>query len=64
MYRLGVHPKHNYENGDRLDLDGLPEPGAVVWPNQSFYSTLDHAVGSYKPKYMKGEEIAVVESVG
>ncbi len=33
----------------RIDSDGLPHVGAVVWPKQSYYSTVDTVTGALLP---------------
>lgn len=48
---------------DRIDSDGLPHVGSVVWPSQHFYSTKDMLTGKFKPHKLKGEEIAYVDQV-
>lgn len=60
---LGVQPTRDYANSMELDVDGLPHPGAVIWPGKPYYSTVDYSVGKHKTKRMKGQEIAVVDSV-
>lgn len=37
--------------------------GAVIWPNQTYYSTKDVVTGRYKAHKLKGEEVAHVEQV-
>ncbi|GMH37284.1 hypothetical protein BSKO_05157 [Bryopsis sp. KO-2023] len=61
--KLKVKPQNDYLEGDRLDVDGLPMPGAIVWPNQIYYSYVDYAVGKHKTKKLKGDEIAIVDTV-
>lgn len=29
------------KNADRIDVDGLPHVGAVIYPKQGYYSKLD-----------------------
>lgn len=38
---LGVKPEAQHKDADKVGLDGLPHVGAVVWPSESYYSTVD-----------------------
>lgn len=58
-----VVPVGKHKGADRIDVDGLPMPGAVIWPNQTYYSTKDTVTGRYKAHKLKGEEVAHVEQV-
>ena len=40
-----LKPKGPHKDADRVDSDGLPHVGAVVWPGQSYYSTKDVSDG-------------------
>lgn len=33
------------KNGDRIDVDGLPHIGAVIYPKQGYYSKMDSNSG-------------------
>jgi hypothetical protein len=59
-----VQPAGQHKDAERLDKDGLPLPGSVVWPGQTFYTTKDMVTGKYKAHKLKGEEVAHVEQVG
>jgi hypothetical protein len=58
-----VQPAGLHKDAERLDEDGLPLPGAVVWPGQTIYTTKDMVTGKYKAHKLKGEEVAHVEQV-
>ena len=45
----------------RADVDGLPHPGAAVWPGQQYYNAVDRLTGRSRGGKLKGEETAVVE---
>ena len=36
-----VRPYGTQKDADRIDVDGLPYVGAVVYPKQSYYSKVD-----------------------
>ena len=38
---LKVKPEPQHKDADKIGLDGLPHVGAVVWPSESYYSTVD-----------------------
>ena len=38
---LKVKPEAEHKDADRVGLDGLPHVGAVVWPSQAYYGTVD-----------------------
>lgn len=38
---LRVKPEAQHKDADKVGLDGLPHVGAVVWPSESYYSTVD-----------------------
>jgi hypothetical protein len=59
-----VQPAGLHKDAERLDKDGLPLPGAVVWPGQTIYTTKDMVTGKYSAHKLKGEEVAHVEQVG
>lgn len=42
--RVAVPAKH--AQAERIDADGLPHVGAVVWPKQSYYTTVDTLSGA------------------
>ncbi|GLI65505.1 hypothetical protein VaNZ11_009054, partial [Volvox africanus] len=56
-------PEPDHRDGDRIDPDGLPAVGSIIWPDQSFYSTKNELNGKYKCHKLKGEEVAVVDQV-
>lgn len=58
-----VQPAGLHRDAERLDKDGLPQPGAVIWPGQTIYTTKDMVSGKYKAHKHKGEEVAHVEQV-
>eukprot|EP00882_Tetradesmus_deserticola_P031747 GHRQ01035914.1.p1 GENE.GHRQ01035914.1~~GHRQ01035914.1.p1 ORF type:complete len:269 (+),score=105.17 GHRQ01035914.1:684-1490(+) len=58
-----VQPAGLHRDAERLDRDGLPLPGSVVWPGQTYYTTKDTVTGKYKSHALKGEEAAHVEQV-
>jgi DNA-directed RNA polymerase I subunit RPA2 len=58
LERAGAHAHSSV-----LGADGLPHVGAVVWPGDPTYSEVDRVSGRYKAHMLKGEEVAVVESV-
>ena len=41
MEALKVKPEGLHKDADRVGLDGLPHVGAVVWPQQAYYATVD-----------------------
>ena len=41
MQAQGAH-----RNEERIDVDGLPHVGAVVYPGQGYYSKVDCATGA------------------
>ena len=42
----GVEPLGLQSEAERVDSDGLPHVGAVVWPGQSYYTTLNKSNGA------------------
>ena len=34
-------------NADRIDVDGLPHVGAVIYPKQAYYSKADKMTGGF-----------------
>lgn len=40
-----VRPEGVHRNEERIDVDGLPHVGAVVYPGQGYYSKVDCATG-------------------
>ena len=42
---MQVQPEGNHRNEERIDVDGLPHVGAVVYPGQGYYSKVDCATG-------------------
>jgi hypothetical protein len=41
--RVAAPAKH--AQAERIDADGLPHVGAVVWPKQSYYTSVDTLTG-------------------
>ena len=41
MDTLKVKSEGPHKDADRVGLDGLPHVGAVVWPQQAYYGTVD-----------------------
>ena len=39
-------PQGSHPDADRIDKDGLPVVGTVLYPNQSFYNTQDDDTGA------------------
>lgn len=60
----GLVPPGSHPQSERIDRDGLPYVGAVVWPSQSYYSTVDKVAVKVKQHTLSGEETAVVSQVG
>ncbi|CAL8465768.1 g5304 [Coccomyxa elongata] len=60
---LKVKPQGVQKNDERIDVDGLPHVGAVVYPSQAYYSKVDCTTGKAKTGALKGEEVAVVDQV-
>ena len=44
-----VVPQGSHPEADRIDKDGLPVVGTVLYPSQSFYNTQDDDTGAAKP---------------
>lgn len=42
---MQVKPQGVQKNDERIDVDGLPHVGAVVYPSQAYYSKVDCATG-------------------
>ena len=42
----GVKPVAGHAEAERVDTEGLPHVGAVVWPGQSYYTTLNKTNGA------------------
>ena len=40
-----VQPEGGQRNEERIDVDGLPHVGAVIYPGQAYYSKVDCATG-------------------
>lgn len=57
-------PEPDNQDGDRIEPDGLPAVGSIIWPGQVFYATRDDQSGKSKSHKLKGEEVAVVDQVG
>ena len=43
---MQVQAEGSYMNADRVDVDGLPHVGSIVYPNQAYYSTVDKVTGT------------------
>ncbi|GFR47172.1 hypothetical protein Agub_g8865 [Astrephomene gubernaculifera] len=56
-------PEPFNKDGDRIEPDGLPAVGSIIWPGQTFYCTRDETTGKYKTHKLKGEEVAVVDQI-
>ena len=50
-----------HKQAARLDPDGLPYVGSIIWPKQSYYTTKDLLTGRYRQHALKGEEVAHIE---
>ena len=61
--KRGVVPGGQHVGAEVIDRDGLPHIGAVVWPAAEYASSRDTASGRTRTWKLKGEEIAVVDSV-
>lgn len=44
----GVKAVGPHAEGERVDSDGLPHVGAVLWPGQSYYTTLNKTNGALR----------------
>ncbi|CAL5224064.1 g6689 [Coccomyxa viridis] len=60
---LKLQSEGNHRNEERIDVDGLPHVGAVVYPGQGYYSKVDCATGKAKTGNLKGEEIGMVDQI-
>lgn len=60
---LQLEAEMNLRDNDRIGVDGLPHVGSIVWPGQSYYSTVDTVTGRFKSHKLKGEEVATVDGV-
>eukprot|EP00201_Polytomella_parva_P019467 CAMPEP_0175041304 /NCGR_PEP_ID=MMETSP0052_2-20121109/1831_1 /TAXON_ID=51329 ORGANISM="Polytomella parva, Strain SAG 63-3" /NCGR_SAMPLE_ID=MMETSP0052_2 /ASSEMBLY_ACC=CAM_ASM_000194 /LENGTH=1341 /DNA_ID=CAMNT_0016303785 /DNA_START=27 /DNA_END=4052 /DNA_ORIENTATION=+ len=60
---LHLTPAGKHKDSDRIEADGLPAPGTVIWPGQAYYGSKDLMSGRHKVHKLKGEEVAVVDSV-
>ena len=61
--RPDLHPLAPHRDADRVDADGLPHVGAVVYPGQAYACTVDGATGRAAASKLKGEEVGVVDRV-
>ena len=43
---MQVQAQGSHRNEERIDVDGLPHVGAVVYPGQGYYSKVDCATGA------------------
>ena len=39
-------------NDERIDVDGLPHVGAVIYPGQAYYSKVDRATGGLRTQLL------------
>ena len=49
-----VQPERGHRNEERIDEDGLPHVGTVIYPGQAYYSKVDCATGmliSFPPQF-------------
>ena len=58
---MSVRPTEQYDNGDRIDADGLPYPGAVIHPSEPYISSVDCRTNRFTTYRLKGEETAIVD---
>jgi hypothetical protein len=45
---MQVRQEGQQRHADRIDVDGLPHVGAVIYPGQAYYSKVDRATGVYE----------------
>ena len=56
-----------HADAERIDVDGLPHVGAVVYPDQAYYSALDRVTGmglgsqSWMAPFFSALQLAVCE---
>ena len=43
-------PQPQHPEADRIDVDGLPVVGSVLYPNQAFYNSQDQDTGAACPQ--------------
>ncbi|KAL0055264.1 hypothetical protein WJX82_009622 [Trebouxia sp. C0006] len=60
---LKVKPEGPHKDADRVGLDGLPHVGAVVWPQQAYYGTVDRMTSRGRSGKHKTSETAIVDQV-
>ncbi len=58
-----VAPMGRHRDSGLLDADGLPHPGAIVWPKQVMYSTQDATTKRFRAPALKGEEVGHIDQV-
>ena len=56
-------PPATHADADRIDLDGLPAVGAVLYPGASYASRVDADTRRSKLSRIKGDEVAIVDRV-
>jgi DNA-directed RNA polymerase I subunit RPA2 len=61
--RPDLHPLAPHRDADRVDADGLPHVGAVVYPGQAYACVVDGCTGRASASKLKGEEVGVVDRV-
>ena len=44
-FAVQVQPEGGQRNEERIDVDGLPHVGAVIYPGQAYYSKVNCATG-------------------
>jgi DNA-directed RNA polymerase I subunit RPA2 len=52
-----------HADADRIDADGLPHVGAVLYPGASYAARVDRETGRATVSRVKGDEVAVVDRV-
>ena len=50
---MQVQAEGSHRNEERIDVDGLPHVGAVVYPGQGYYSKVDCATGKLEQVLQK-----------
>ncbi len=53
---MQVREEGTQRNADRVDVDGLPHVGAVVYPGQAYYSKADRATGAFSQRPLRAEQ--------
>lgn len=63
MRSQGLVAVRPHRDAERVDVEGLPHVGSIIWPGQVLYSTKDVVSGKYKSHKLKGEEVAHIDQV-